>query len=47
MAVAALLARNPQPSDSDIDREVTNICRCGTYQRMRTAVHQAAKLARE
>jgi aerobic-type carbon monoxide dehydrogenase small subunit (CoxS/CutS family) len=46
MAVAALLARNPKPSDSDIDREVTNICRCGTYQRMRTAIHHAAKLAR-
>jgi isoquinoline 1-oxidoreductase alpha subunit len=46
MAVAALLARNANPSDSEIDREVTNICRCGTYVRMRTAIHQAAKLAR-
>jgi aerobic-type carbon monoxide dehydrogenase small subunit (CoxS/CutS family) len=46
MAVAALLARNPKPSDSEIDREVTNICRCGTYQRIRTAVHDAAKLTR-
>jgi aerobic-type carbon monoxide dehydrogenase small subunit (CoxS/CutS family) len=46
MAVAALLAKNPQPSDSDIDRDITNICRCGTYQRIRTAVHHAATLAR-
>jgi isoquinoline 1-oxidoreductase alpha subunit len=46
MAVAALLARNPNPSDSEIDREITNICRCGTYQRIRTAIHQAAKVAR-
>jgi aerobic-type carbon monoxide dehydrogenase small subunit (CoxS/CutS family) len=46
MAVAALLARNANPSDSEIDREVTNICRCGTYVRMRTAIHQAAKLAK-
>jgi isoquinoline 1-oxidoreductase alpha subunit len=46
MAVAALLARNPQPSDSEIDREITNICHCGTYQRIRTAIHHAAKLAR-
>jgi isoquinoline 1-oxidoreductase subunit alpha len=46
MAVAALLARNPDPSDSEIDREITNICRCGTYQRIRTAIHQAAKTAR-
>jgi aerobic-type carbon monoxide dehydrogenase small subunit (CoxS/CutS family) len=45
MAVAALLARNPRPSDSEIDREITNICRCGTYQRIRTAIHQAAKLS--
>ena len=44
MAVAALLARNPHPSDSEIDREITNICRCGTYQRIRTAIHDAAKL---
>ncbi len=46
MAVAALLTRNPNPSDSEIDREITNICRCGTYQRIRAAVHQAAKLAK-
>jgi isoquinoline 1-oxidoreductase alpha subunit len=46
MAVAALLAHTPQPSDSDITREITNICRCGTYQRIRTAIHRAADLAR-
>jgi isoquinoline 1-oxidoreductase subunit alpha len=46
MAVAALLTRNSNPSDSEIDREITNICRCGTYQRIRAAVHQAAKLAK-
>ncbi len=46
MAVAALLARNPNPSDSDIDREITNICRCGTYQRIRMAIHQAAKIVK-
>jgi isoquinoline 1-oxidoreductase subunit alpha len=44
MAVAALLARNANPSDSEIDREITNICRCGTYQRIRTAIHRAAEL---
>ena len=43
MAVAALLAKNPNPSDADIDRELTNICRCGTYARMRPAIHAAAK----
>lgn len=47
MAAAALLAKNPTPSDSDIDREMTNICRCGTYQRIRMAIHRAAKLAQE
>jgi isoquinoline 1-oxidoreductase subunit alpha len=46
MAVAALLARTPNPSESDINREITNICRCGTYQRMRTAIRRAAELAR-
>lgn len=45
MAAAALLARTPNPSDSDIDREITNICRCGTYQRIRAAIHRAAELA--
>jgi len=43
MAVAALLAKNPNPSDADIDRELTNICRCGTYARIRPAIHAAAK----
>jgi isoquinoline 1-oxidoreductase alpha subunit len=46
MAAAALLARTPQPSDSDINREITNICRCGTYQRIRVAIRRAAELAR-
>jgi len=42
MTAAALLAENPQPSDRDIDRVMTNICRCGTYQRVRRAIHAAA-----
>ena len=42
MAVAALLKKNPNPSDADIDAAITNICRCGTYQRVRTAIHAAA-----
>jgi isoquinoline 1-oxidoreductase subunit alpha len=42
MAAAALLAKNPKPSDRDIDAAMTNICRCGTYQRIRAAVHMAA-----
>ena len=42
MAAAALLKKNPKPSDADIDVAMTNICRCGTYQRIRTAVHMAA-----
>ena len=46
MAVAALLARTPNPSESDINREITNICRCGTYQRIRTAIRRAAELAK-
>jgi isoquinoline 1-oxidoreductase subunit alpha len=46
MAVAALLASNTNPSDSEINREITNICRCGTYQRIRTAIGRAAELAR-
>ncbi len=46
MAAAALLAERAQPSDADIDRAITNICRCGTYQRVRRAIHDAAgKLA--
>jgi isoquinoline 1-oxidoreductase alpha subunit len=46
MAAAALIARNPHPSDADIDAAMTNICRCGTYQRIRAAVHKAAEYAR-
>jgi isoquinoline 1-oxidoreductase alpha subunit len=42
MAAVALLAKNPNPSDADIDAAMTNICRCGTYQRVRAAIHQAA-----
>ena len=46
MAAAALLAANPKPSDADIDKAMTNICRCGTYQRIRAAVHRAADIAK-
>jgi isoquinoline 1-oxidoreductase alpha subunit len=46
MAAAALIRDNPNPTDEDIDREITNICRCGTYPRMRTAIKQAARAAR-
>lgn len=42
MAAVALLAKKPKPSDKDIDEAMTNICRCGTYQRIRAAVHMAA-----
>jgi isoquinoline 1-oxidoreductase alpha subunit len=42
MAAASLLAQNRKPSDADIDTAMTNICRCGTYQRIRAAVHRAA-----
>jgi aerobic-type carbon monoxide dehydrogenase small subunit (CoxS/CutS family) len=42
MAAAALLERNPTPSDADIDRSITNLCRCGTYSRVRSAIHRAA-----
>jgi isoquinoline 1-oxidoreductase alpha subunit len=43
MAAAALLARNHNPSDTEIDAAMTNICRCGTYQRMRKAIKRAAQ----
>jgi len=43
MAVAALLAEKPKPTDADIDKSITNICRCGTFQQVREAVHAAAK----
>lgn len=42
MAAAALLEKNPRPTDADIDAAMTNICRCGTYQRVRAAIHRAA-----
>jgi len=45
MATAALISENPAPSDDDIDRAVTNICRCGTYPRIRRAIHAAARLS--
>jgi aerobic-type carbon monoxide dehydrogenase small subunit (CoxS/CutS family) len=43
MAAAALIKENPKPSDADIDAAMTNICRCGTYQRVRAAIKQAAE----
>lgn len=42
MAAAALLEKKPKPTDADIDEAMTNICRCGTYQRVRAAIHRAA-----
>ena len=47
MATAALLKNNPAPTDDDIDNSITNICRCGTYYRMRKAIHRAAELNTE
>ena len=44
MAAAALLARNPRPTDPEIDEALTNICRCGTYGPLRRAVHRAAAI---
>ena len=46
MAVAAYLKSNPNPTDADIDANLTNICRCGTYERLRRAVYRAAALMR-
>jgi isoquinoline 1-oxidoreductase alpha subunit len=47
MSVAALLAKNPAPTNQDIDTAMAgNLCRCGTYQRIRAAIHRAAVLAR-
>jgi isoquinoline 1-oxidoreductase alpha subunit len=43
MAVAALLTEKPSPTDADIDGAITNICRCGTFQQVREAIHAAAK----
>lgn len=46
MSVAALLASNPAPSDADIDANLTNICRCGTFNRVRRGIHLAAERSR-
>ena len=46
MSAAALLNKHPDPSDEDIDANVTNICRCGTYNRVRRGIHLAADIAR-
>jgi isoquinoline 1-oxidoreductase alpha subunit len=47
MSATALLAKKPQPTDADIDQAMTgNICRCGTYQRIRAAIHRAAEMGR-
>ena len=46
MATVAFLKTNPNPTDADIDAGLTNICRCGTYERLRRAVHRAAALMR-
>jgi isoquinoline 1-oxidoreductase alpha subunit len=43
MAVTALLRTNPKPSDADIDSAISNICRCGSFQQVREAIHAAAK----
>ena len=45
LAAVALLKKKPKPTDEDIDAAMTNICRCGTYARMRTAIHAAARQA--
>ncbi len=47
MAAVALLEQNPSPSDGDIDAAMTNLCRCGTYPRVRRAIHRAAQLMAE
>ena len=44
MAATALLKKKPKPTDADIDEAMTNICRCGTYQRVRAGIHRAAEL---
>lgn len=43
LSAVALLERTPNPTDADIDAEITNVCRCGTYNRVRKAIHAAAK----
>ena len=45
MAVAALLKDKPKPTDADINATITNICRCGTYQQVREAIHAASEKA--
>jgi isoquinoline 1-oxidoreductase alpha subunit len=45
MSVTAFLREHPQPDDAAIDENITNICRCGTYPRIRKAIHRAAKTA--
>lgn len=47
MTAVALLSQNPAPTDADINASMTNLCRCGTYPRIRAAVHQAAQKIRE
>lgn len=47
MAVTALLAATPAPSDAEIDASLDNLCRCGTYNRIRTAIHDAARRIQE
>ena len=47
MAAVELLKNKPKPTDADIDREMTNICRCGTYRRIRMAIHRAAELSKK
>ena len=47
MSAVALLEKNPQPSDADINANITNICRCGTYNRVREGIHLAAKMKME
>jgi isoquinoline 1-oxidoreductase alpha subunit len=44
MTAAALLTKNPDPSDGDIDASMTNICRCGTFNRVRRGIHRAAEI---
>ena len=45
MAVADFIKRYPRPTDADIDKNITNLCRCGTYVRIRKAIHRAAEIA--
>ena len=47
MAASSLLERNPNPTDQEIDRAMLNLCRCGTYTRIRKAIHRASDLLKE